>query len=97
MKNKKDYLDGDHSFKNWFKIMWENKFIQLFSIFSIMLIMELFNLEFAVESISNAYNDYVFAGILVGFGFAIPPLGIIIIGYKGFYQFWNDLKNGISR
>jgi len=26
----KDYTNGDHSFKNWFKIMWKNFYIQLF-------------------------------------------------------------------
>lgn len=25
----KDYTNGDHSFKNWFKIMWKNFYIQL--------------------------------------------------------------------
>ena len=82
---KQDFLDGDHSAKNWFKIMWKNTYIQLFVL----------ALAFFIGVICS-YNSFD-----VAWGFwlclAIPSLIMIVIAYKGFYQFWNDLKNGQSR
>lgn len=83
---KKDYLDGDHSAKNWFKIMWSNTYIQLFVL----------GLAFFIGVLLN-YDS--FEGQMWGFWvmLAIPFLVMVVIAYKGFYQFWNDLKNGQSR
>lgn len=30
MENQKDYSNGDHSFKQWFKLMWSETYFQLF-------------------------------------------------------------------
>lgn len=30
MENQKDYSNGDHSFKQWFKLMWKEFYFQLF-------------------------------------------------------------------
>jgi len=27
----------------------------------------------------------------------LPSIIILVVGYKGFYQFWDDMKNGTSR
>jgi hypothetical protein len=83
-KKKNDVLNGDHSFKMWFKIMWGNTYIQLFVL----------ALAFFI-GILTQYNSFD------GWGFwvclTIPSLTMIVIAYKGFYQFWNDLKNGETR
>lgn len=85
MKNfqEPDYLNGDHSFKMWFKIMWRNYYIQTFTAALFLAIMFiLFYREFN-------------SGFVIGL--SIPVLAMSIIAYKGFYQFWNDLKNNRSR
>ena len=70
-------------FNTWFKIMWNNFFIQLFMI----------SLAFIALTI------LLYGEIDTGFFIAIsiPALAAIITVYKGFYQFWNDLKNNRSR
>lgn len=79
-----DYLQGDHSFKMWFKIMWQNQFIQTFVAALVVSIM--------VILYYDEDYDMWFAAAL-----SIPILAMIIIAYKGFYQFWDDLKKGKSR
>ena len=39
-----DYTNGDHSFKNWFKIMWANSYIQLFLVAVVILFIVIFGL-----------------------------------------------------
>ena len=64
--------------------MWKNFFIQLFliAIFAIALVFFLFDDKKDV-------NFYI--------AIAVPVLAAIITAFKGFYQFWQDLKNGRSR
>ena len=88
MASKKDYTGGDHSFKNWFKIMWKNGYIFLFLAFLAMTIAGTFFSE-RLDFDPNEYWNWFVAG----FGL----LGMTLIAYKGFWQFWNDLKNGRSR
>jgi len=98
MANKKDYTNGDQSFKNWFKIMWKNKYILLFLVALTGFVFELIYFKDVIAMVTDAANaDGVGFGILAGFGLSLPALMMIVIGYKGFYQFWNDLKNGTSR
>lgn len=80
MEKKQDFLDGDHSFKKWFQIMWSNNYITLF-------IVALAFLGFMIMSLEGTQ-----------LWFCLLPITMMgVIGYKGFYQFWNDLKNGKSR
>jgi hypothetical protein len=88
MANKKDYLNGDHSLKNWLKIMWKNGYIFLFSIFLLMSVVFGLFPEVVMMEGGTAWRWGAF-----GFGL----LGMGLIAYKGFWQFWNDLKNGRSR
>lgn len=76
-----DPLKGDHSFIMWFKIMWMNWYIQLFAICLM-----------AIGVVVTTLSD-----IELILGLAIPTASAIVIAYKGFYQFWNDLKNKRSR
>lgn len=80
----KDYLNGDHSFKMWFKIMWQNHYIQTFIAALILAIMFV-----------TFYDDEFNFGFFVGL--SVPVSIMATIAYKGFYQFWNDLKKGQSR
>ncbi len=97
MNKKKDLTGGDHSFKNWFKIMWENNYITIASIALIAVIAELWNLREVIEFIGNTFSYTVFGGIMTLIG-ALIPIGMLsIVSFKGFYQKWNDLKNGRSR
>ena len=83
MPEDKDLLNGDHSSKMWFSIMWRNSYIQFFfiALFAIGLVLYLFD---------QRGTEFYLA-------IAVPFLAAAIIAYKGFYQFWNDLKNGRSR
>ena len=88
MTNNKDYLNGHYSFKNWLKIMWKNGYIFLFSIFLLMSVVFGLFPEAVMMEDETTWRWGVF-------GFGIFVMGLI--AYKGFWQFWNDLKNGRSR
>jgi len=93
----RDFLDGDHSFKNWFNIMWKNGYIQYFVLFLSLFIGELANFNWVVDIIEGAFTDGVAAGIMTSFAVFLPPGAAILVAYKGLWQFWNDLKHGRSR
>lgn len=78
----KDPLKGDHSFTMWFKIMWINWYIQLFII--------------CLAAIGLVMSSDL-SGLDSILALAIPTTSAIVIVYKGFYQFWDDLKKGRSR
>ena len=69
-------------FKMWFKIMWRNWYIQLFAICIAFI--------FLVCASGLEYIDFLLA-------ITLPVAAAIVIAFKGFYQFWNDLKNDKSR
>lgn len=73
----------NQTFKNWFKVMWSNSYIFLFFV----------NIGFLIGIASMFDSQEVFSYI----GISIPILAILGIGYKAFYQYWDDLKNGTSR
>ena len=77
-----DLLKGDHSFTMWFKIMWRNWFIQLFVLCLVCI---------ATILCSDMESPELYIGL------AVPIASASVICYKGFYQFWNDLKNNRSR
>lgn len=88
MNKKNDLTGGDHSFNNWFRIMWENGYISRFAIFFLATIISLFFPGFIGAMPDESWNLYVagFTGLIT-----------ILIAYKGFFQKWNDLKNGRTR
>ena len=69
-------------FKMWFKIMWMNWYIQLFAICIAFIFLV------CVSGLENI--DFLLA-------ITLPVAAAIVIAFKGFYQFWNDLRNGRSR
>lgn len=90
-----DFTNGDHSFKNWLKIMWQNNYIQIFSVAFTILIVEIFNMDgcMALCYGNNGFFPSLFAVILL----LLPITVASIVAYKGFYQFWSDLKSGNTR
>lgn len=75
-----DYTGGDHSFKKWFEIMWDNGYIPLFAVAAI---------AFSTVFLTLQGSDLWIS--------VLPAAVMVLIAYKGFYQFWKDLKNGKSR
>ena len=51
MDREKDLTNGDHSFKNWFRIMKENNYITIGAIALIAVICELWNLGEIIQFI----------------------------------------------
>ena len=98
MEKKRDYLDGDHSFKKWFYIMAiKNSYFWLFLVGLGGMIAQLILWNDMIEMIKENFAFETFGGIMTVIGMLIPSAMVAIISYKGFYQFWNDLKNGRSR
>lgn len=93
----KDYTNGNHSFSNWFKIMWKNSYIQLFVVFFSVLVIQVINIKKCIEILLEVKEDTLFAFLFTSFYMLIPLLVVVTIIHKGFIQFWNDLKNGRSR
>lgn len=94
---KKDYLDGDHSFKNWFKIMWGNGYIFGFLLGLAGIVTQLIFWDSMIEMVKENIANGAWEGIMIVVAMLIPPAMVAIISYKGLWQFWNDLKNGKSR
>lgn len=69
-------------FKMWFKIMWMNWYIQLFIISLAAITLVL-------------YSDL--EGLDLVLAITLPTASASVIAFKGFYQFWNDLRNDRSR
>lgn len=98
MKEKRDFLNGDHSFRNWFRIMAiKNSYFWLFLVGLGAMIAQIVLWKDMMEMIRENFAYETFGGILTIIAMLIPPAMVGIIAYKGFWQFWNDLKNGRSR
>ena len=93
MSNKKDLTGGDHSFKNWFRIMKENNFITIGVVALIAIICELWNLGEIIQFIKD--SDAL-GGIMTTTLTLIPWGMLTIVSIKGFYQKWDNLKKGKS-
>ena len=91
-------VDFENSFKYWFALMWQNKYIQLFTIGFVALILELINFGWVIDTISeNFASGGNFGGIATIIGLSIPLLEASAIGYFGFWQYFQDMKNKTSR
>jgi len=77
----------NQTFKNWFKLMWSNGYIQLFPLGITMIIYSIvkwFEFDF-IEILGLEFNGawtMFLLGIFMSF----------FLAYKGFYQFWKDIK-----
>lgn len=79
----------DKTFKNWFKIMWINRYIQLFVIGLSLVITELLNVDWCKDLIfgSGTNEGFVF-GVL---GLFVPWGIVLSTGIFGFWKFWKYL------
>ena len=72
----------NQTFKNWFKVMWSNLYI----------------LPFLIALGVIIYIPFLTLDTNLHYLIILLPIAICsVIGYKGFYQFWDDLKNNTSR
>lgn len=84
MINKDDFTGGDHSFKKFFQIMWQNFYIQLFLIFAILTGVLL------IKKMAMGYPD-------IGWFFCFYLCaGASVIMVVEMIRFWDNLKNGKS-
>ncbi len=95
--NPNDFTNGDHSWKNFIVMTWKTQFLKLWIIGVVLTILQLFHLPWCIDTIIGAFQDGVLGGLLTCMGMLIPLTWVVLIGYKGLYQYWNDMKNGISR
>ena len=88
-----DNIDFENSFKFWFALQWQNKYIQLFTVGFILLILELINFGWVVDVVNENFEvGGNFGGIATILGLSIPLLVTEVIAYLGFFKFWKDLK-----
>lgn len=80
----------EKNFRNWVKIMWQNRYIQLFLVGLVLALLELFNIELGISLWQAVYGD-LFGQIMTILGISIPWLMMLSIGYFGFYKFWKEL------
>lgn len=91
-------VDFENSFKFWFALQWQNKYLQIFAITFIATIIELCRFDFIQETVAENWADEGKLGAIFAIcGFSIPPVICMVIAYKAFYQYFNDLKHGRSR
>lgn len=80
-----DFTKGDHSLKNFIRIMWQNWYIQIWIVFLTGLFCSIvFKEAFGYPDLGHGFSVILFI------------LGSVIIPFKCI-QFWNDLKNGRTR
>ena len=65
---------------NWWQLMYQNNYLQLFGLAI------LFLTGCIVE-----YNTFTLSGFIILI--SIPVIMMIVIAYKGFFQFWRDYSN----
>lgn len=87
----------NQTFKNWFKIMWGNSYIQIFGVALIAVIIQLLKLDSMIYVVIENFSYSNSGGLMTLVAMFLPTILLMVIIYKGFYQFWNDLKTGNSR
>ena len=77
--------------------MWAYNNIQVFAIFATLLIVEILNWQWCVDVLWENYDDSIMAAVFTILAMLIPIGGVAIVAILGFYQDWQDYKNGRSR
>lgn len=90
-------VDFENSFKFWFALQWQNKYIQTFVVSFGFLIWQIINSATSLGWIFEAWGESVGAGIMVTIGSLLPLIVSLAIAYKGFWQYFVDLSKGKSR
>lgn len=97
MENRKDPKEEYNSFKKWFHIMWKNSYIFLFLVGLGGVITQLVMWDEVMEMVRENYSYSTMGAIMVTIGMLIPISITIVVAYKGFWQFWRDLRGGTGR
>jgi hypothetical protein len=93
----KDIIFED-SFKYWFALMWQNKYLHIGVVGFIATIIELFKYNDLVDTFyKNMHADGFLGGLFTFFGCIILPAMFLVVLYKGWWQYFDDMKKGISR
>jgi hypothetical protein len=91
-------VNFENSFKFWFALQWQNKYLQIFVVSFILTLIGLFKLDWVYETVYENYKDEGNLGAIFAIlGLSIPLVVSLVIAYKGFWQYFNDLKNGRNR
>lgn len=91
-------VDFENSFKFWFALQWQNKYLQIFIAAFALTIAGLCKFDWVKETVSENFADESYLGATFAIcGFSIPPIICLVIAYKAFWQYFNDLKHGRSR
>lgn len=90
-------VDFENSFKFWFALQWQNTYIQIFLVSFTLLVLQFCNLGKTIQWFSEAWLEGIGSGIMVSMGLLLPLVVTLVISYKGFWQYFDDLKNGRSR
>lgn len=91
-------VDFENSFKFWFALQWQNHYIHLFLVGFVFTALELCNLGWVADTVAENFSaGGTMGGIFTIMGLLIPPAITAIVSYKGFWQYFNDLKHGRSR
>lgn len=83
----RDFIPGKHNYKEWFKIMWENTFLQIGIVFFIMSVLQVTHIRYCMNLLY--ISDYNW---IMELGMWIFPLGLTFIVMFGFIDFWRYLK-----
>lgn len=82
-------------FSTWFHVMWSNWYIQLFAVGLAGTVAEIASADWVAGNVAEA--DGAVGTAMVWLGVCVFPAVMLIVAYKGFYQFWRDLRAGRSR
>lgn len=88
----------EDSFKYWFALMWQNMFLQLGVLGFVVTMLELTHPIWVINTVIENLNDGGTAGgIFTIIGLCIIPLMFTVMAYKGWWQYFDDMKKGRSR
>lgn len=86
---------SNYTFKDYVKEETKQLYLPLFVVFFVLLILQLFNLDWCKQAWIE--SDGIDGKIMATMGLILPLIGSIILGYKGLYQYWIDYINKKTR
>lgn len=90
-------VDFERSFKFWFALQWQNKYIQIFAVSFSILVYQFCTFGSQAGYFAEAWNDGVAEGLMVSMGLLLPLIVSSVVAYKGFWQYFDDLSKKRSR
>lgn len=91
-------IEFEDSFKFWFALMWQNMYIFLGALGLVVTMLELTHPIWVINTvIDNINEDGFWGGLFTAIGLSVIPLMFALVSYKGFWQYWDDMKHGRSR